>query len=66
MKKYRFYITNKEKARAEMRTWAGRVNVCVADVLAVGFIDQYIITPDPEATAQRFANRIGADSWRAL
>ena len=61
MTKYRFYITDKDRARAELQSWAGRVNVCVADVLRAGYIDQYICTV-PEV----FAHRIGADSWVVL
>lgn len=58
--KYRFYIKNPEAARAEFRTWQGRANICVADVIATGFIDIY--TTDP----QRFADKIGGASWELI
>jgi hypothetical protein len=44
-----------------MRNWAGRVNICVADVLAAGYVDSYICT-SPEG----FAARIGAGSWELI
>lgn len=60
MKKYRFYITETEKAKAELRTWAGVVNVCVADIIKQGYIDQYTNRPE------YFANIIGANNYRGL
>ena len=60
MKKFRFYIKDAEKARAEFRTWYGRANINIAATLAAGYIDQF--TTDP----QHFAEKIGGASWELL
>lgn len=60
MTKYRFFITDTEKAKAEFRTWLGRANICIAEVIKAGFFDSY--TTDP----QRFAEKIGAGNWELI
>ena len=60
LQKYRFYIQNADKARAEFRTWQGRANICVADVIAAGYIDQYTTRPE------YFAQSIGGASWELI
>ena len=58
---YRFFINDPEKARAEFRTWVGRVDINIAQTIARGYIDQWTHNA-PETIAEK----IGADKWQLI
>ena len=60
MIKYRFFITDTEKARNEFRTWAGRANINIKNVLDAGYIDLYSNRPD------YVAGTIGSTKWELI
>ena len=60
MTKYRFFITDAEKAQNEFRTWAGQVNINIKQVLGAGYIDQYTTRPE------YFAEKIGCTKWEII
>lgn len=60
MTKYRFYIKDAEKARNEFRTWFGRANINIKQVLDAGYIDQYTNRPE------YFAEKIGGATYEII
>lgn len=57
---YKFYIQNPEKARAEFRTWTGRVDINIQKTINDGFIIQYTRRPE------EFAARIGGATFEQI
>lgn len=56
-RKYKFIITDADKARTEMRKWFGQCDINIAQVIADGFIAMYSYHPEQTAA------RIGASKW---
>lgn len=59
-KYYKFYIQNPEKARAEFRTWTGRVDINIQKTLDDGFVIMYTRRPE------EFAARIGGAEFELI
>lgn len=58
---FRFFINDPEKARAEMRTWSGCVDINIAQTIAQGYIDQWT-----HYAPELFAEKIGANKWEQI